>query len=228
MVRESPQRFEQGDQQYRLVAAAARVPDELVLKSNLIGTDEMVRERLRVYQAAGVTTLRVEPDGDTLDERLKNLGRLMELVKESDFIMQSPNRLAKTVVSSGSSLPLLWVGFTGADQPAHSQAPIHRRRTRGHGAGVRRERNAPAPRSPGQILSGPVSVSSLTPRAQPFKVFGHPVLRPVDDAQILRPTAFHRRLHNRTPPLHDEIKGLHYHSLAAARGEFSPPENALL
>ena len=42
----------------------------------------MVRERLRVYQAAGVTTLRVEPDGEILDERLKNLGRLVELVKE--------------------------------------------------------------------------------------------------------------------------------------------------
>ena len=63
-------------------AAAARVPDELVLKTNLLGTEEMVRQRLRVYQAAGVTTLRVEPDGEILDERLKNLGRLVELVKE--------------------------------------------------------------------------------------------------------------------------------------------------
>ena len=63
-------------------AAAARVPDELVLKTNLIGTEDMVRERLRVYQAAGVTTLRVEPDGETLDERLATLGRLVELVRE--------------------------------------------------------------------------------------------------------------------------------------------------
>jgi hypothetical protein len=62
-------------------AAAALIPDELVLKSNLIGTEDMVRERLRVYQSAGVTTLRVDPDGETLDERLKNLGRLMELVR---------------------------------------------------------------------------------------------------------------------------------------------------
>ena len=44
-------------------AAAALVPDELVLKTNLIGTEDMVRQRLRVYQAAGVTTLRIEPDG---------------------------------------------------------------------------------------------------------------------------------------------------------------------
>ena len=62
--------------------AAARIPDELVLKTNLIGTEDMVRERIRIHQAAGVNTLLVEPDGDTLDERLKNLGRLMELVKE--------------------------------------------------------------------------------------------------------------------------------------------------
>jgi F420-dependent oxidoreductase-like protein len=63
-------------------AAAALVPDELVLKTNLIGTEDMVRQRLRVYQSAGVTTLRVEPDGKTLDERLTTLARLMDLVKE--------------------------------------------------------------------------------------------------------------------------------------------------
>jgi F420-dependent oxidoreductase-like protein len=62
--------------------AAVRIPDELVLKTNLIGTEDMVRERIRVHQAAGVNTLRVEPDGDTLDERLANLARLIELVKE--------------------------------------------------------------------------------------------------------------------------------------------------
>ena len=63
-------------------AAAALVPDELVLKTNLLGTEDMIRERLRVYQAAGVTTLRVEPGGETLDERLTTLARLIELVKE--------------------------------------------------------------------------------------------------------------------------------------------------
>jgi len=63
-------------------AAAARVPDELVLKTNLLGTPDMVRERLRVYQAAGVTALGVVPDGETLDERITILARLIELVKE--------------------------------------------------------------------------------------------------------------------------------------------------
>ena len=62
--------------------ATARIPDELVLKTNLIGTEAMVRERLRVHKHAGVNTLQVNPDGQTLDERLAILGRLVELVKE--------------------------------------------------------------------------------------------------------------------------------------------------
>ncbi len=62
--------------------AAARIPDELVLKTNLIGTKEMVRERLRVHKRAGVNSLQVNPAGQTLDERLENLGRLVHLVKE--------------------------------------------------------------------------------------------------------------------------------------------------
>ncbi len=64
--------------------AAARVPDELVLKTNLIGTEEMVRERLRKYRDAGVNTLNVAPDGQTLQERVTTLGRLVELVKDVD------------------------------------------------------------------------------------------------------------------------------------------------
>ena len=61
--------------------AAGRIPDELVLKTNLLGTDAMVRRRLEAYRDAGVTTLRVEPAGDTLDARLDTLGRLLGLVR---------------------------------------------------------------------------------------------------------------------------------------------------
>jgi F420-dependent oxidoreductase-like protein len=61
--------------------AAARVPDELVVKTNLLGTETMVRDRVRAYRDAGVTTLRVEPDGATLDARLATLGRLVEIVR---------------------------------------------------------------------------------------------------------------------------------------------------
>jgi F420-dependent oxidoreductase-like protein len=61
--------------------ATARVPDELVLKTNLLGTDAMVRRRLELYRDAGVTTLRVEPAGETLEARLATLGRLLALVR---------------------------------------------------------------------------------------------------------------------------------------------------
>jgi F420-dependent oxidoreductase-like protein len=63
-------------------AAIALIPDDLVLKTNLIGTKEMVRERLRTHQRAGVTTLRVAPDGKTLNERLTILEQLLDLVNE--------------------------------------------------------------------------------------------------------------------------------------------------
>jgi F420-dependent oxidoreductase-like protein len=61
--------------------AAARVPDELVLKTNLLGTEAMVRERLTRYREAGIDTIRVEPAGETLGERVATLGRLLDLVR---------------------------------------------------------------------------------------------------------------------------------------------------
>ena len=65
-------------------AAVARIPDELVLKTNLIGTEDMVRERLRTHRRAGVNTLQVNPEGQSLDARLAALAQLVELVKEID------------------------------------------------------------------------------------------------------------------------------------------------
>lgn len=62
--------------------AAARVPDEMVLKSHLVGTEEMVRERIRRYRDAGVTTLRLNPGGETLHQRLETLARAVELVRQ--------------------------------------------------------------------------------------------------------------------------------------------------
>jgi F420-dependent oxidoreductase-like protein len=64
--------------------AATRVPDELVLKTNLLGTDEMVRNRIRAYRDAGITTLRIDPEGPTLAQRLETLGRAVDLVKAVD------------------------------------------------------------------------------------------------------------------------------------------------
>ncbi|MGO9819090.1 MAG: LLM class F420-dependent oxidoreductase [Solirubrobacteraceae bacterium] len=62
--------------------AIAAVPDELVFATSLIGTDDMVRERLRAWRDAGVDTIRMTIEG-TLDERLATLARAVELVAES-------------------------------------------------------------------------------------------------------------------------------------------------
>jgi hypothetical protein len=62
--------------------AAALIPDEIVLKSNLLGTEAMVKERIGVYRDAGITTLRVQPTGESTAERLETLERLMRLVAE--------------------------------------------------------------------------------------------------------------------------------------------------
>ncbi len=63
--------------------AAKRVPDEMVLKTNLIGTDTMVRERVRAYRSAGVTTLRLQPAGRTWRERLEGLAQGLDLVRRA-------------------------------------------------------------------------------------------------------------------------------------------------
>ena len=61
--------------------AADMVPDEMVQKVNMLGTDDMVRDRIRAYRDAGVTTLRIHPEGQSLEERLATLGRTLDLVK---------------------------------------------------------------------------------------------------------------------------------------------------
>jgi F420-dependent oxidoreductase-like protein len=61
--------------------AIAKVPPEMVIQANLLGDAEMVRNRIRTYKAAGVTTLRVAPEGRDLAQKLTTLGRVMELVR---------------------------------------------------------------------------------------------------------------------------------------------------
>jgi len=62
--------------------AAAVIPDEFVIQSNFLGSEEQVRDRIRAYRDNGITTLSPAPAGDSLDERLTTLGRFMELVAE--------------------------------------------------------------------------------------------------------------------------------------------------
>jgi alkanesulfonate monooxygenase SsuD/methylene tetrahydromethanopterin reductase-like flavin-dependent oxidoreductase (luciferase family) len=61
--------------------AAKRVPDEMILQTSFLGTEAMVRERLRAYRDAGVTMLRLDPMGDSLADRLDTLGRALDLVR---------------------------------------------------------------------------------------------------------------------------------------------------
>jgi F420-dependent oxidoreductase-like protein len=72
------ERWQAGDRD----GAAALVPDEMVLATTLLGTEEMVRARLRVWRDAGVDTVRLYPAGDSLDARLTTLGRAIDLVRE--------------------------------------------------------------------------------------------------------------------------------------------------
>ena len=50
-------------------------------ETTMIGTETMVRERMRTWRDAGITTLRVYPAGNTLAERLETLGRAIDLVR---------------------------------------------------------------------------------------------------------------------------------------------------
>ena len=66
-------------------AARRRVPIAIGLGTNLIGTDDLVRERLRLYRDAGVTTLRVGLQGDPatdLERQLDDLAHLLDLARE--------------------------------------------------------------------------------------------------------------------------------------------------
>lgn len=61
--------------------AVERVPDDMVLKTSLLGTEEMVLDRLKIYKEAGVTSFRIDPSGNNLTERLDTLGKTLELIK---------------------------------------------------------------------------------------------------------------------------------------------------
>ena len=71
------QRWQSGDRD----GAAGLVTDDMVLGTTLIGTEPMVRERLRVWRAAGVTTVRLYPAGESIGDRLTTLARAIDIVR---------------------------------------------------------------------------------------------------------------------------------------------------
>ena len=79
---ESATRVQSLWKQGKRAEATAAVADEMILKTNLIGTDDMIRERLRAYQAAGIDTISAAPAGRTVSEKLDALARLLDLARE--------------------------------------------------------------------------------------------------------------------------------------------------
>jgi hypothetical protein len=65
-------------------AAVAAVPDELAVKTGFLGSEQMVLDRMRAYRDAGVTTLRLDPAGETPTERLDTLARGLDLLRRVD------------------------------------------------------------------------------------------------------------------------------------------------
>lgn len=61
--------------------AAARVPFDLGFKTNLLGPPDVIRERVRLYRDAGITTLQAKVSGP---ERLDTVARLVDIVREVD------------------------------------------------------------------------------------------------------------------------------------------------
>ncbi len=64
-------------------AAAAAVPDEMVLAAYPIGTEDMVRDRVRAYAAAGVNCLRVAPQGRTATDQIAHLEMSIDLIESA-------------------------------------------------------------------------------------------------------------------------------------------------
>lgn len=78
-VREVQRLWLAGDQD----AARKRVPIEIGLRTNLIGPDDLILQRLRLYRDAGITTIRAGLAGAAgLDGQLAALGRLLDLVRD--------------------------------------------------------------------------------------------------------------------------------------------------
>ena len=60
--------------------ATAKVPDEMVIRTTLLGNDDQIKARVRAYRDADVTTLRLQPEGSTVTERVDTLARVLDLI----------------------------------------------------------------------------------------------------------------------------------------------------
>ncbi|WP_243789048.1 LLM class F420-dependent oxidoreductase [Saccharopolyspora gloriosae] len=62
--------------------AAAKVPDDLVAKSTLIGSEGHVRERLAAFKESGVTTMNVTPLAGSFEERTTLIEKIRKIADE--------------------------------------------------------------------------------------------------------------------------------------------------
>ncbi len=69
-------------------AAAARVPVEIGLGTNLVGPPEVIHDRLVDYERSGVTTLRIGVDG-TFDEKIAALETLLALAARAGELIDT-------------------------------------------------------------------------------------------------------------------------------------------
>jgi F420-dependent oxidoreductase-like protein len=87
-------RWQAGDRD----GAATLITDEMVLATTLIGTEDMVRARLRAWRDAGVDTVRLYPAGDTPTARLDTLARGIALVRA---VLPDPHLIDQQSVHRG-------------------------------------------------------------------------------------------------------------------------------
>ncbi len=64
-------------------AATAAVPEELVLAAYPIGTEAMVRERIRAIETSGVGCVRVSPQGKTAADQIEHLEMAVDLINSA-------------------------------------------------------------------------------------------------------------------------------------------------
>jgi F420-dependent oxidoreductase-like protein len=64
-------------------AAAAAVPEEMVLSAYPMGTESMVRDRVRAYTRAGVNCLRLGPQGQTTADQIEHLEMAVDLIRSA-------------------------------------------------------------------------------------------------------------------------------------------------
>ncbi len=64
-------------------AAAAAIPEELILAAYMIGTEDMVKARVRAAEAAGINCLRIGPQGKTAAEQIADLEMTVDLIRSA-------------------------------------------------------------------------------------------------------------------------------------------------